>query len=198
MSQPANDIRYLWRNMPTDTVIITAEGMRARARKFQTGVRVRNSIEYIAFVIVVAAFSYQAWNAPNWQASLAGVLMIIGASVAVWNLYRRGRAVATPVAASAKDLIAFQRGELVRQRDVLVSVWRWYLMPFVPGFAYFSVIAWMGYLENDMPLAEQQAKVIGFVAVLAAVFAISILLNLLGAAHLQRRIEDLDRYTEKK
>ena len=29
--------------------------------------------------------------------------------------------------------LEFHRSELVRQRDLLRSVWWWYLLPFVPG-----------------------------------------------------------------
>ena len=197
MTQPADQIRYLWQKMPTDTFAISANEMRARAQKFQTRIRIRNFIEYGAFVIVLIFFSWAAWEATTWQGKTAAVLMIVCCGVAVWNLHRRGRAIATPPALAAGALIDFQRAELARQRDALVTVWRWYFLPFVPGIAFFCIVAWMGVLGNGVAIERAQRGVIVVLVLFAVVFTIGILLNLLAAAHLQRRIEDLDRYTEK-
>jgi hypothetical protein len=193
----AEDIRSLWQSMPSDTVAISAEDMRMKAQKFQTGIRVRNFIEYAAFAFVSVFFTKAAWEATTWQGKAAAVGMILSGFVAVWNLYRRGRAIATPTNASAVALIDFQRSELSRQRDVLLTTWRWYFLPFVPGIAFFCVIAWMGLLGNGVPIERVQRGVIVVLILFFAIFAIGMLLQLLGAAHLQRRIEDLDRYKEK-
>lgn len=193
----AEDIRSLWQNMPAEIVVIGAEEMRTKARRFQARIRLRNFVEYAAFAMVVVWFGYGAVMAQTWQAKAAAILMVLGATVAVWNLHRRGRAVATPVGASATGLIDFQRSELARQRDVARSVWRWYLLPLIPGFAAFSIVGWTGYLRDDIPMERLQNNIVLFNVVLIALFIIIILLNLLAAAHLQRRIEDLDRYTEK-
>jgi hypothetical protein len=124
--------------------------------------------------------------------------MIACCSFVVWNLHRRGRAVATPISASTSALIDFQRAELVRQRDALASVWRWYFLPFVPGMAVFAVFAWMGVIGNGVPLERVRTGVTIGVAVFGVSSIVGILLNLLGAAHLQRQIENLDRYMEKE
>ncbi len=198
MTQPADQIRYLWQKMPTDAFAISADEMRARAQKFQTRIRIRNFIEYVAFVIVLFFFSWAAWEAATWQGKAAAILMIVCCRVAVWNLHRRGRAIATPPDLAAGALIDFQRTQLARQRDALVTVWRWYFLPFIPGIAFFCIVAWMGVLGNGVPIERAQRGVIVVLVLFAIVFTIGILLNLLAAAHLQRRIEDLDRYTEKK
>ena len=88
------------------------------------------------------------------------------------------------------------RAELARQRDLLLTVWRWYLLPFAPGLVLMFAAMWIG------APAEHQGRIAGvliMVILLFAAVAIGIvLLNLLAAARLQRMIEDLDRYTEKK
>jgi hypothetical protein len=197
MTQPADHIRYLWQRMPADTLAISADDMRRRAKMFQSRIRVRNFIEYGAFVVVLVFFGRIVWTATTWPPRIAAALMILGPAVAVWNLHRRGRAVATPAGLSAAALIDFQRAEFMRQRDALLSAWRWYFLPFVPGLVVFCVVGWMGLLGNGVPIERVQNGVIGVVVLAAAIFAIGFLLQLLGAAHLQRRIEDLDRYKEK-
>jgi hypothetical protein len=193
----ADNIRSLWQKMPTDTLAISADEMRLKARKFQSSVRVRNFIEYVAFVIVVLGFGSFVVSSTTWQGKATAILMILCAGVAVWNLHRRGKAIATPAGASANALIDFQRAELTRQRDLLLTTWRWYFLPFLPGIVAFMIVGWMGLLGNDVPLERVQRNIVGVGVGFVVIFAIGILLQLLGAAHLQRRIEDLDRYKEK-
>jgi hypothetical protein len=193
----AEDIRSLWQSLPDDPIMISIDEMRAKAQKTQSSIRIRNFIEYGAFVLVVIGFGRFALEGPTWQASAANVFMIVCASLSAWNLHRQARATQLPADASASGLIDFQRAELARQRDATRTVWSWYLLPLVPGFAVFSVVAWMGYLQNDMSIERQREIVIGFNVVLVALFAIIVLLNLLSAAYMQRLIDDLDRYKEK-
>jgi hypothetical protein len=197
MTQTADDIRSLWQSMPTDTLAISADEMRDRAQKFQGRIRIRNFVEYAAFAIVLVWFGYAVVMAQTWQAKGAAALMILGAGIAVWNLHRLARAAPMPASASADTLIDFQRNELARQRDAARSLWRWYLLPMIPGFVVFSIVAWNGYLRDDIPMERLQTNIIVFNIVLAGFLIIIVLINLLGAAHLQRRIDDLDRYREK-
>jgi hypothetical protein len=198
-SVTADSIRYLWQKMPADTVLITADEMRARARKFQARIRIRNFIEYIAAGFVVVVFGwYATWPSKSWLWIPANVTIVLGTLLVVFNLYRRGRAVATPATASTSALIEFQRAELARQRDALLTTWRWYFLPFVPGFALFTAALWMsGPTREGVSLARFHTGLIGVSALFALIVLVGVLLHLLGAAHLQRRIEDLDRYKEK-
>lgn len=193
----ADNIRSLWQRMPTDTVVITADEMRTRARKFQGRIRVRNSVEYVAFAIVFVSFGHIAWIAETWQAKAAAILIVLGGTLAVWNLHRRGRAIATPASASATALVEFQRAELTRQRNVMLTAWRWYFLPLYPGFIFFMIIGWMGYLRNGVPTERLHQNIIITGVLMVVITVIGVLLQFLGAAHLQRRIEDLDRYKEK-
>ena len=196
-TQPG-DLQSLWQSMPTTPVTITADEMRTRASAFQRKVRRRNLVEYIASGFVVIVFGwYATWPVPAtplWP--IANIMIIIGVMVVVWNLHRLARAATPPSGASATSLIDFQRAELTRQRDALKSVWLWYIGPVVPGLVLWLVA--MGIGTADHAPGRTIANLAGTAVVAALVFGGIILLNLLGAARLQRQIEDLDRYSEKQ
>ncbi|OYX48500.1 MAG: hypothetical protein B7Y90_09865 [Alphaproteobacteria bacterium 32-64-14] len=192
------DLRSLWQTMPTTPVTITADEMRARATVFQRKVSRRNLVEYIASAFVIVVFGwYATWPVPAtplWP--IANIMIIAGVLLIVWNLHRLARANAPPPAASAASLIDFQRAEYVRQRDALKSVWLWYIGPVVPGLILWLVAMGMG-APGHTPV-RTLGSLAGTAVVAALVFGGIILLNLLGAARLQRLIEDLDRYSEKQ
>jgi hypothetical protein len=83
------------------------------------------------------------------------------------------------------DAITFYRSELVRQRDLLQSVWRWYLLPFVPGF----IVTITGrVLQQGAPWS----RLIGTLAVVAGLMWVVWWGNQRAAARLQERIDALD------
>ena len=127
------DLKDLWRDQPTETPPMTLEQIHARG--FQSNVRRRNMIEYVASAVVIATFGAYVVILPGPILKVASVLVILGALVMVMQLHRRASAQPTPPAA---DALAFHRAELVRQRDAIRSAWLWYLAPFAPGFALFT------------------------------------------------------------
>jgi hypothetical protein len=199
MTQPvsAEDIRSLWQKMPSDTVVITAEEMRAKAHTFERRVGRRNLGEYVASALVIAVFSWYATfpepATPLWP---IGNILIVSATLFVVLMLHRGRAARAPSVGSVDTLIGFHRTELARQRDMLVTVWRWYLLPFAPGLVLMFTAMWIG-----APAGNQSRVAITLILVILLFVAVAIgivLLNLLAAARLQRMIDDLDRYSEKK
>lgn len=192
-------LRSLWQAMPTEAVVITPHEMRMRAAMFEGRIRRRNRIEYIACAIVVAIFSwYATFKSATILWPIANFMIVAATLYVAISLHRKGKASATPDSGTVVSLIEFHRQGLVRQRDVLKTVWRWYLLPFVPGLILWFVAFWLGYGQASAKPAAT-AVVLGMMFILCIlVFATILLLNLLGAARLQRMIEDLDRYTEKK
>ncbi|MFT3723679.1 MAG: hypothetical protein QM773_08850 [Hyphomonadaceae bacterium] len=191
------DLRSLWQTMPVETVTVSMEEMRAKAEAFQKRIRRRNFIEYAATVFVVTVLIwYATWPSRAgllWPVSNS--LIIVGMLIVALNLHLRARAAIPPVEASAQSLIDFQRAELTRQRDALRTVWLWYILPVVPG-----IILWFIAIGIDMTARHPERAVMalsGTSIAVVLVFVIIILLNLLGAARLQRMIEDLDRHKEK-
>lgn len=195
-SPPPDDIRSLWQSMPVTPLAISAEEMRAKAKKFEHKIRRRNVIEYAASVLVVAIFGWYATfpvpATPLWP--IANLMIIAGILVAAWNLHRKARASTPPATASATALVDFQRAEFIRQRDALRTIWRWYIFPIVPG-----LIVWFIAVTVGIPVKDPVRHAISLgitILVVLLVFGGIVLMNLLGAAHLQRQIDALDRYKE--
>lgn len=195
--QQHSDIQSLWQSVETTPITMSAEEMRARAVAFERKVRRRNMTEYIASAFIIAGFAwYATWPEPATPLWLvANILIIIGALVVVWNLHRLAHAATPPPDASAASLTDFQRAQLVRQRDALRTVWRWYLLPFAPGGILWFAAIWFGRKPNADTLAL--AIGLGLAALVSAtVTAGIILLNLRGAAQLQRQIDEIESYEE--
>jgi len=194
---PSDDIRSLWQSMPVEPVSISMDEMRARTQKFKQKIRRRNYIEYVASVLVVAIFGWYATfplpATPLWP--IANLMIIGGILLVVWNLHRKARASSPPSDASAATLVDFQRAECTRQRDALKTAWRWYILPVVPGLILWFIAVAVGIPAKDPVRAAIMLS--GTALVVLVVFAAIILLNLLGAAHLQRQIDALDRYKEQ-
>jgi hypothetical protein len=190
------DLRSLWQTMPVETVSVSLEAMRAKAHGFQKRIRRRNFIEYAATVVVVIVLVWYATlpSRAGLMWPISNGLIIAGMLVVALNLHRRARATSPPVDASAQSLIDFQRAELTRQRDALRSMWLWYILPVVPG-----TILWFIAIGIHMTARNPERALTalsGAAVVVTLMFAIIILLNLLGAARMQRMIDDLSRYTD--
>jgi hypothetical protein len=192
---PQIDPRSVWQSMRVETVAISAAEMRARAKAFAWKIRRRNRIEYIACGITAAIFGLYAFiprGTPLWP--IANLMLMAGMILIAFNLHRRAHAVDPPAAASASALIDFQIRELTRHRDAARTVWFWYVLPAVPGVILWYIAMWMSATNPD-----RLAWALGGVAVVTAlVFALVIVLNLRGAARLQKMIDELDSFREKQ
>ena len=78
------------------------------------------------------------------------------------------------------------RRELERQRDLARDVWKWYLLPFVPGLL--AVVA-VPALHSP---PEKWIRALPFILLWAAMFYAVWRLNKRGANKLQRQIDELN------
>ena len=191
------DLRSLWQSMPATPITITAEDMRARALAFERTVRRRNFGEYAAAMSVIGVCGWYATfpepATPLWP--IANLMIIAGVLLIIWNLNRLARTATPPASASTTDLIHFQRSQYTRQRDALKSVWLWYILPVIPGEILWFVAYAVG-TPTESPV--RSAVVLGGAALITSlVFGVVVLLNFLGAARLQRLIDDLDRFKDR-
>jgi hypothetical protein len=92
----------------------------------------RNLREYAAGAVVVAFFTARLWH-EHGLGLTSPLLVIAGAIFVMIQLYRRGTALSVPADAGTMACLQLYRLQLERQRDALHSVWRWYLLPLVPG-----------------------------------------------------------------
>ena len=116
-------------------------------------------------------------------------LVIAGTLFVAWQLRRRASA-EPPERAGAMPLLLFARAQLVRQCEALRSVFRWYILPFLPGMSVFMT----GTMLAERANGPEPRDAVGF-AVLIAMLAGIWWLNQLGARRLQRSIDEMDALT---
>lgn len=176
------DAGDLWRSQTPEIQPVAIDRMLAWS--FQSSIRGRNAMEYIATAVVVIAFGWLAATSSSWIIQAGYLLGSAAVAYAALQLHARASARSLPPT-GALTALAFHRAELVRQRDALRSVWGWYLAPSIPSFLVLS----LGRLleaPSDWPFI---AISLGFAGLLLA----GVLhLNLQGAAALQRDIEEID------
>jgi hypothetical protein len=168
---------------------MTETEIRARAQKFNATIGWRNAREYMAAGFVVLFFGYFAVTDPNPVKQIGAAAIVVAAMFVSWVLYAQmSPAGDTGTAVSWYDR---HRAELVRQRDALRAVWRWYAAPFVPGLLLMMAAR---HIYPEFRLDEPAALVamLGPIAFLGIVFGAVIWLNLWAAGKVQRDIEELD------
>ncbi len=166
------------------------------AQRFQSRVRLRNTMEYVAAAFVVVFFGWTAVTVPEPIVQVGAGLIMAGALYVCWQLYRLGRAATRgELDAGAQSWAAFHRGELVRQREALRTVWSWYLVPFVPGMLVFLAgVSFTG--ANPAPFLARLAVFLVGAGLIAAVFAVIAWINGLAVKKLDAQIAALDRVGE--
>jgi glucan phosphoethanolaminetransferase (alkaline phosphatase superfamily) len=187
-----HDIKEIWGAQAVEQNLVTVERIRADADKFRSAVRRRNRVEYTAAVFVVAVFVAYIWIFPTPLMRLGSLLIIAAAILIMVWIHFRASANTIPSHISFMDYISRYREELRRQQTAARTVWLWYLAPWVPGIAVFT----MGIdrflkhaLGNRAPLWPIALVIVVMVGVFAGVW----LLNLWGARRLQRQIDELNR-----
>jgi MFS family permease len=177
----SDDVRDLWRGQQTEATSVTLDDIRARARKFERRIRLRNIREYLAGGVIIPFFVAAAFRSHGWRIA-APLLQVAGLIVVFFELHRRASAAKPDSAAGLKSSIESYIGELERQRQALESVWLWYLLPFIPGFLAAIIAA---AADHKTPQA------IGFAVFIVILFAVVQALNARGARKLSERIKEL-------
>lgn len=181
-------IQTLWTAEGRDAGPFSPATLTARSRALRRKTWRRDAIEYVAALVVVAMFARYAIAATHPVARAGCVLVILGTVAVVTHLWRR-RERTEPAQATAS--LPYLRAQLVRQRDLLASVPRWYLGPLVPGLLVFNLGIW---LQRSGGALDHRATVAALIvlAIAAAVFAGVWWLNRAGARALDEQIAALD------
>jgi hypothetical protein len=182
-------LRQLWTTQESDAHGFDPAALDRRARMFHRRIMRRDAIEYAASALVVVIFGGIAFATPEWSLRIACLLIIAGIIVVVRNLWTR-RMPAPPEALGTAGL-DYYRTELVRQRDSLASVERWYIAPMVPGMvAFLMASGWIAARTTPLWLAlASTAVTLAFVTGVAWVIR---RLNHIAARRLDREIRDID------
>lgn len=190
-----SDMTDVWKNQPVERVEISLEEIRRKAQKLEKRVLWRNLREYAASAIVIASFGYYIWKFPAPMIRFGCVLVIAGTLFVVYALHKRGAARTAPAELAFRTCVDFHRKELERQRDLLHSVWWWYLLPFVPGLTVFLLGLFRWTMEQPNAPAHTGVIVVTFAltAVGCAILFVGVgKLNGWAARKLQREIDALD------
>jgi hypothetical protein len=179
---PPDDIRNVWQNQPVENAPMPLEEIQRRARRFEKRIDLRNLREYAGAALGIAAYTFYFFFFHSLVIRAGSVLVIAGALYVVVQLHRRASSGSLPEDLGVAASIEFHRRELVRQRDMLRSVWRWYVGPIIPGLVVFTI----GLLPHRA----------GALAVGALFLALGsggvIWLNRRAAERLDRQIAELD------
>jgi hypothetical protein len=179
------ELKSLWKSQPVAPGEFSLQQLQRDSSSFRNTIVRRNAWEYAACVVVIAVFSYFAWTLPDNVILRSGcALQVLGALIIMRQLHRHASIDALPAEHLALPYAAYLRHQLVRQRDALRTVWRWYIGPTVPGT---TVFIW-GLAQPDPA---------GFPWVIAWMLIVPMLvviaMNLRAAGQLQQKIDELDR-----
>jgi len=189
-------LQKLWTQQTQEPFTMSLADVHLHAQRFQSRIRNRNMMEYVAAASVIAFFAWMIPTVPEPIVQVGAGLIVLGALYVCWKLYQLGRAATrSEMDAGAQSWAAFHRSELVRQREALRTVWSWYLAPFVPGMLVF--LAGVSFTEaNPAPLAARLTVFLAGAGLMAAVFAVIAWLNAQAVKKLDAEIAALDQVRE--
>lgn len=192
----SNDpVKQAWQESVEIASAPPLEEVRKGADKFYRRIRRRNAIEYVASAVVIVGFTVNLFTLPHILHKIGSALVILAAIYAPWQLHRRASAV-QPELAGTLPTYAYLRGQLVRQRDSLKTIFWWYALPFLPGM----LLVFLGHGYDPEINAEGPpiwARWLIF-AGLAGFLGFIVWLNRLGAHRMQKRVDEIDMLTGGK
>jgi uncharacterized membrane protein HdeD (DUF308 family) len=195
-NEPAShDIKQIWQAQTREPIGISPEELRRMAQKLPKTVLRRNLTEYVTAAFLVVIFGCYAWKFEAPLIRLGCALIVAGILYVIYHLHRRGSARSVPTDMALSTCLEFHRAELERQRDLLRSVWNWYLLPLVPGMLVFLIGLCRFVMQQPGARAHLGFIALWFsgtVAFCAGVFALVGWVNQLGARKLQSKIDALD------
>lgn len=188
-SPPNNHLKSVWQNQPSEGMLMSVDEIRRRAGKFHNKIYWRNAREYVAGLVVVVFLGFDFWRTPDALTRVGHGLIIAGMMYLMWQLHRKGSTRSLPVEMGLASGLEFFRRELERQRDLVGSVWSWYLGPLMPGWVVLMVALAR---TNPGHLRHFGLSFAGFNLVAALAFVFVWRLNQGAARKLQRRIDELN------
>jgi hypothetical protein len=186
---PPNDVRKAWQSQRVEGTPMSIDEIRQKARKYQQKIGRRNLREYIAALVVVIFFGYQLWYTRDTVTRVGFATIIAGMLYIVYQLHHRGSARSPAEEMGSASWLESHRRELERQRDLVGSVWSWYLGPIIPGW----VVLMVAFARTNPGHLHHYGL---FLAVFNLVTALAFIgiwkLNQRAARRLQHRIDELD------
>jgi hypothetical protein len=193
---PLSELRALWLQPVEPAPLLDPAALRQAARRFQRRIWARNLREWGAALVLVPLSAQGALRAPRWGTRLGLLCMALAGLYVSVQLYRRGRVGRVPESAPATEYLQGRITALSGQAELLESVWRWYLLPFVPGITLIYGDVALAALRHGIPAHAVR----GGLAVLAGwlgtwlLFFVIARLNRRAARELRRQIATLSEH----
>jgi hypothetical protein len=182
-----DDAQALWQSQPRGDAVISLEEIRERARRMERRVARRNLREYAAAPFVLAAYGLTLWAGRSGVVRIGAGLVMAATIFVLYQIRLRGTAASLPADLALRSALEFHRSQLVRQRDLLRSVWSWALLPFVPGMLLMLIGA-------SLARPEWMRLIIAYAISFASLMIGLHILNRRAAARIQHL---LDRLSER-
>ena len=183
-------LQTLWIQQKQETFTMSLADIRSHSRRFQSRVRTRNYTEYAAAALVIVLFGWVGFLVPDLVVKAGAFLTALGAAYVAFALHAKASAQGVQPDGN-EPLMAFHRRELVRQREALATVPRWYLAPFVPGILVF--VGGVSFSpDTGLPLLARIAQFGFSLAIVGAIFAGIAWLNARAVKQLDAEIAALD------
>ena len=184
-------LRDLWTSDQGEKFTMSVSELTAKSNHFHARIKWRNITEYIAAALVIGVFGWIAFLVPVWSIKIGSILIVAAALYISWKLHEIGGASNPSDLITGQSLASHHRDALVRQRDALRSVWRWYLLPFAPGTLVFTLGTALE-TATQIPLGAALSSGGISLGVIAAVFYGVHALNAHAAKKLDAEIDLLD------
>jgi len=197
MSTDTQNLKSLWRTLPSETVTISVEQMYSRATRFHNTRKRRDMLEYLG---IVALFGLTIWYLTvrsDWKAWLASGLVMLGAIIMLWNYNKLAKMKSAVPSNSGDSLLGYMRRELIRQRDAAATAWKWYILPSMPFVTFVILFRWIEEGSTLTEITDMRFSILLLTAFLIASLTGYILWCFLCAARYQRQLDDLERYVSE-
>ncbi|MEM9696885.1 MAG: hypothetical protein AAGA56_30395, partial [Myxococcota bacterium] len=142
-----DELFAIWKDQPTFSKELDMEQVKKKVSRFELLVHLRNFSEWAAALLVIVIFTGIALRETYPTITRIGAILIcIAAALVAHRLLLQGRLrpLADP-SVETERYLATHRENLLNQAELLESVWRWYLGPFIPGFI--AVMAGFGFAD---------------------------------------------------
>lgn len=179
-------LKALWRSQPTEVPTMPAAYVRHRVTELDKAFRIRNVLEQGACVLALVWCAVVVATAPDVWMQIGVSLLLLGVAYSLFQWRRRVAAQRPQASESASNGIAFYRRELERKRDIHRTLWRWYLLPMMPGAV--VVLAWNIFGNPDMRDTPTHWIALTVTAIWIAIF---LFYERAKAAECQREIDAL-------
>jgi len=190
-----NELLNAWQSQELGVLAVSVDELRRASDKLARRVFWRNTREYLAAVVVVVGYGYWFFTFHTFLLRLGSVLTVAGVLWVVYQLHKRGSAAPMKMEMDPRSCLDFHRSELMRQRDLLASAWKWYLLPFVPGLGTFMIGQLQLQLLQTHSASQHRSIVLGFAVIggiIAGLFLVVGKLNQWKARNLQKKIDELE------